>query len=69
MSTQYVLRAADERLVTNDTQNGASLTKNTALCYVWESKEKAESERVVYQAILGASLSVEIHVRTLMLRV
>lgn len=68
MSTRYVLRAADGRLVTNDTQNGASLTKNTALCYVWESKEKAESERVVYQAILGASLSVEIYVRTPMLR-
>jgi hypothetical protein len=68
MSTKYVLRAPDGRLVTNDTQNGASLTKNSALCYVWDCKEKAESERVVYQAILGASLSVEIHVRTSMLR-
>lgn len=61
MKTHYVLRAQDGRLVTNDTQNGASLTKIPALCYVWESKERAEVERTVYQAILGTTLTVEIH--------
>lgn len=68
MNAHYVLRAGDGRMVTNDTQRGASLTKNTALCYVWESKEKAESERTVYQAILGTALSVEVHAPTSLLR-
>ena len=62
MKTHFVLRAADGRLVTNDTRTGASLTKIPALCYVWESKETAERERVVYQAILGTALTVEIYV-------
>lgn len=68
MKTHYVLKASDGRMVTNDTRNGASLTKNFALCYVWESKEKAEHERIVYQAILGTPLSVEIHVAKPLLR-
>jgi hypothetical protein len=62
MKTHYVLRAADGRMVTNDTQQGASLTKNPALCYVWESKETAERELIVYQAILGTALTLEIYV-------
>lgn len=68
MKTRYVIRAADGRLVTNDTQNGASLTKKTALCYVLESKETAERERIVYQAILGTPLSVETHIAKPLLR-
>lgn len=67
MNTHYVLRAADGRLVTNDTQSGAALTKNPALCYVWQSWETAERERTVYQAILGAALSIETHVPTSLL--
>jgi hypothetical protein len=67
-TTRYVLRSSDGRLITNDTQNGASLTKNPALCYLWESIEKAELERTVYQAILGTALSVEIHVPGQILR-
>lgn len=68
MNTRYVLKAADGRLVTNDTRSGAALTKNPALCYVWDSMEKAERERTVYQAILGATLTIETHVPTSMLR-
>lgn len=62
MNTHYVLRTADGRLVTNDTQSGAALTKKPALCYVWQSRETAERERTVYQAILGAALSIETYV-------
>lgn len=62
MITRYVLSAADGRRVTNDTRTGAALTKNAALCYVWDSKEVVERERVVYQAILGTPLTVEIYV-------
>lgn len=68
MKMHYVLKSADGRLVTNDTQTGAALTKSVALCYVWESKETAERERIVYQAILGTPLSVEIHVPKSILR-
>jgi hypothetical protein len=68
MKTHYILKAGDGRMVTNDTQNGASLTQNPALCYVWESKERAALERTVYQAILGTALTVEIHVRRPLLR-
>lgn len=68
MKTRYVIRAADGRLVTNDTQHGASLTKNPALCYVWESQETAERERIVYQAILGTPLFIEIHTAKPLLR-
>lgn len=68
MKTHYVLRACDGRWVTNDTQNGASLTKIPGLCYVWESKERAEIERTVYQAILGTTLSVEVLVPRPMIR-
>lgn len=62
MITRYVLRAADGRMVTNDTQTGAILTHNMAICYVWESKEVVEHERAVYQAILGTPLIVEAYV-------
>lgn len=68
MNTHYVLKAGDGRMVTNDTQTGAALTKNPALCYVWESNERAELERTVYQAILGTPLTVEIHVPRFLLR-
>lgn len=68
MKTRYILKTRDGRMVTNDTQNGVSLTKIPALCYVWECKETAERERVVYQAILGTALSVEINVPTTLLR-
>lgn len=68
MDTNYVLRASDGRLVTNDTRTGASLTRNAALCYVWISHDRAEIERTVYQAILGTSLSVEVLAPTSFLR-
>lgn len=58
METRYVIRAIDGRMVTYDTQYGASLTKSSTLCFVWKSKEKAESERAAYEAILGIPLSV-----------
>ena len=64
MITRYVLRAADGRMVTNDTRTGAALTRNIAICYVWESKEVVERERTVYQAILGTPLIVEVYVAT-----
>lgn len=62
MITRYVLSAADGRRVTNDTRTGVALTKVAALCYVWDSKEVVERERVAYQAILGTPLTVEIYV-------
>ena len=62
MKMRYVIKAGDGRFVTNDTEKGASLTKIAGLCYVWESEETAERERVVYQAILGTALTVEIYV-------
>ena len=68
MNTQYVLRAADGRLVTNDTRTGAALTNNLALCYVWDSPDAAERERPVYQVILGANLSLEAYMRRSLLR-
>lgn len=68
MKTHYILKAADGRMVTNDTQRGASLTKIPALCYVWESKEIAERELSVYQAILGTALTVQIYVASSVLR-
>jgi hypothetical protein len=68
MNTHYILKAADGRMVTNDTQRGASLTKNPGLCYVWDSKEVADRELTAYQAILGSALTVQIHVPSSMLR-
>lgn len=59
MRSHFVLRASDGRLVTNDTHQGASLTKNPALGYAWDTFEKAEFEREAYQAILGTKLCVE----------
>lgn len=62
MIIRYFLSSADGRRVTNDTRTGAALTKIAALCYVWDSKEVVERERVVYQAILGTPLTIEIYV-------
>ena len=62
MITRYILTVADGRMVTNDTRTGAALTKIAGLCYVWESKVVVERERVVYQAILGTPLTVEVYV-------
>lgn len=59
MKPYFVLQARDGRFVTNDTRAGASLTNNAALCYVWESKERAEIELEVYQVLLGTRLSLE----------
>jgi hypothetical protein len=68
MKTHYILKAADGRMVTNDTVRGASLTRITGLCYVWESREVAEREVSVYQAILGTRLTVETYVPGSLLR-
>jgi hypothetical protein len=55
---RFSLKAADGRRVTNDMLTGASLTSNPGLCYVWDSYEKAEQQRVAYEVILGAKLTV-----------
>ena len=55
---RFSLEAADGRRVTNDTVKGASLTANPGVCYVWDTYEKAEQQRVVYEVILGAKLVV-----------
>lgn len=59
MTTWYVLQASDGRFVTNDLRNGVALTANAGLAYVWDSQDRAGSQRVAYQAILGHALSVE----------
>lgn len=55
---RFSLEAADGRRVMNDTRTGASLTSNPGLCYVWDSQEKAELQRVAYEVILGTKLTV-----------
>lgn len=55
---RFSLEAADGRKVTNDTRTGVSLTSNPGLCYVWDSFEKAEQQRVVYEVTLGTRLAV-----------
>jgi hypothetical protein len=55
---RFSLEAADGRRVTNDKRAGASLTSNPALCYIWDSHDKAEGQRVAYEAVLGAKLAV-----------
>ncbi len=63
MTTWYVLQASDGRFVTNDLCSGVALTANAGLAYVWDSEDRAESQRVAYQAILGHALSVEENMR------
>jgi len=55
---RFSLEAPDGRRVTNDTVAGASLTLNSGLCYVWDSYDKAEHQRVTYEVILGTRLVV-----------
>lgn len=55
---RFSLEAADGRRVTNDTATGAALTANPGLCYVWDSREKAEQQRTAYEAVLGTKLTV-----------
>lgn len=59
MTSWYILRASDGRFVTNDLRTGVALTPNLALAYVWDREDRAESQRVAFQAILGHSLLVE----------
>ncbi|WLI87849.1 hypothetical protein Q4S45_13995 [Massilia sp. R2A-15] len=68
MTTHYILQAADGRMVTNDRERGASLTRISGLCYVWDSKEMAERELPAYQAILGTPLTVQIRVTSSLIR-
>lgn len=68
MTSRYILRSPDGRLVTNDTQLGVALTRVVAQCYVWESYEIAERARLAYQAMLGTSLTVEVHTPSAFLR-
>jgi len=56
--TRFSLEAPDGRRVTNDSIRGASLTLNPGLCYVWDSCEEAEGQRVMYESILGTKLAV-----------
>lgn len=58
LMTGFSLEAADGRRVTNDSVKGASLTLNPGLCYVWDSYEKADHQRLVYEVILGTKLAV-----------
>lgn len=58
MQERYVIKDTDGRMVTYDSKYGASLTRSSILCFVWESREKAEFERSAYEAILGVPLSV-----------
>jgi len=55
---RFSLEAADGRRVTNDTVKGAALTANPGLCYVWDAYDKAEQQRIMYEAILGTRLAV-----------
>jgi hypothetical protein len=55
---RFSLEATDGRRVTNDTRTGAALTSNPGLCYVWDSFENAEQQRVAYEVILGTKLAV-----------
>jgi len=55
---RFSLEAADGRKVTNDTHAGVSLTSNAGLCYVWDSFDKAEQQRIVYEVTLGTKLAV-----------
>lgn len=56
---RFVLRAADGRMVTNDTRMGLSLTSSRALSYVWTNPTEADSQRLAYQATLGVALKVQ----------
>lgn len=55
---RFSLEAADGRRVTNDTTTGVRLTAHPGLCYVWDVYEKAESQRQVYEVVLGTELAV-----------
>ena len=57
---RFVLRAADGRMVTNDTRTGPSLTTSRALSYVWTNPTEADSQRLAYQAALGVALKVQL---------
>lgn len=57
---RFSLEAADGRRVTNDTVAGTSLTSNPGLCYVWDSYERAEQQRVAYEVTLGTKLAVTV---------
>lgn len=57
---RYVLRADDGRLLTNDLQTGVALTINVALAYVWLNPAEADSQRKVYEVVLGRRLVVDV---------
>ncbi len=53
---RHYLKAADGRMVTNDTKAGPWLTGNEALAYSFEDRPQAEREQPKYEAALGVTL-------------